>query len=313
MKGWILDVYPGNPGEIVVWIKREDSNAIRFVDKWTPSIFVATDEASDLQSLSKQPFIEQYVSNFRFVEKTEKITDLKKTKVLEINLKDAKKIGDVAQKIERLKTFGTYLIYNADVPPAQTYLYEHDLFPLAFCEVKESSGELEWHLLDDVWSYDYSLPQLRLCRVSVVVDKRGKLPKITDALGSVVVTGNDREIIIEDDSEEKKIVELTRSIRELDPDIIMNSGGDSFLFPYLINRAKVNNIVLSIDRDGSLLKLPARSGVSYFSYGRILFRPSTIRLYGRIHLDLRNTFAWGESDMEGLFELSRICRMPLHT
>ena len=40
MKGWILDLYPGAPGEMVVWLKREDGEAVRLVDRWSPSVFV---------------------------------------------------------------------------------------------------------------------------------------------------------------------------------------------------------------------------------------------------------------------------------
>jgi DNA polymerase, archaea type len=38
-----------------------------------------------------------------------------------------------------------------------------------------------------------------------------------------------------------------------------------------------------------------------------------VKLKGRIHIDISNSFVCAESGLDGFFELSRICRMPLHT
>src|SRR5919204_1020307 len=56
-----------------------------------------------------------------------------------------------------------------------------------------------------------------------------------------------------------------------------------------------------------------KEGTSYFSYGRVYFKPTTVKLHGRIHLDKSNSFVWNESGLHGLYEIARICRMPLHT
>ena len=61
------------------------------------------------------------------------------------------------------------------------------------------------------------------------------------------------------------------------------------------------------------MRLPSKGGTSYFSYGRIHYKPSAMKLCGRIHIDVNTSFAYSEAGFEGLFELSRICRMPLHT
>ncbi len=46
--------------------------------------------------------------------------------------------SSLARKIEKLNKnnkFGNIRLYNVDLPPAQSYFYEHDIFPLAFCHV----------------------------------------------------------------------------------------------------------------------------------------------------------------------------------
>jgi DNA polymerase-2 len=42
------------------------------------------------------------------------------------------------------------------------------------------------------------------------------------------------------------------------------------------------------------------------------YRPSSTQLFGRAHIDKQNSFILDEAGMEGLCEVARICRMPLH-
>lgn len=314
MRGWIVDLYPGNPGEMVVWLKSENGETRRFVDKWTPSIFVASDSVSDLKLLPQRNEVAPHIELWRFASKYEQITDQERSEVLELKVRNAKRVEELARAIERIAPFN-YRIYNADVKPAQTYLYEHDLFPLAYCEVSESGQRLDWKLLDDVWSYHYQLPSLSSTTIEVAVQKQGKIARYTDPIRSIKVGSHDEEIIFESGSEEEKILRLIRTIREIDPDLIFTDGGDTFIFPYLIKRAQANGMAerLSLDRDATTLRLPMKAGRSYFSYGKILFKPSPVKLYGRIHLDTSSSFAFTESGLDGLYELTRVCRMPLHT
>ena len=313
MRGWILDLYPGEPGEMVVWLKLENGQATRLVDHWSPSIFIATDNAVDLGSPLK--IVGSELAWTRVIQKFEKVTDSQRTDVVEARLKDAKKAQQVAGRIERLGPFGTYRLYNADVPPNQSYLYEHDLFPLAYCEVTQTGGALQWDLIDDVWSYDYIVPNLRKVKVEVGITKEGRLARFTDRIETIRLESDADEITIEGESEADKLLGLVKAVRDADPDFVITTDGDTFLFPYLVKRAEANDIGdrLTLDRDGTVLRLPSKGGTSYFSYGRIHYKPSAMKLYGRIHIDANTSFAYSEAGLDGLFELSRICRMPLQT
>src|SRR5918994_361963 len=92
---------------------------------------------------------------------------------------------------------------------------------------------------------------------------------------------------------------------------------DLFPFPHLIYRAEVNNIPLIMGRESIPLKKPDSKGSSYISYGKIYFKPTTTKLLGRIHIDVSNSFFLDEGTngggLHGLYEISRLCRMPLHT
>jgi DNA polymerase elongation subunit (family B) len=313
MRGWILDLYPGNPGEMVVWFKREDGQAVRLVDHWSPSIFIATSSVADLEDPLK-------IMGSEFIwtkptRKFEKVIDTERSDVIEANVMDARKIQQVAGRIERLGPFGAYRLYNVDVPPNQSYLYEHDLFPLAHCEVMQVGDTLQWDLHDNVWAYDYAAPNLRKVKVDVDIMKAGKITLFTDRIGTISLESDAGKVVIDRGSEADKLLELVKTVREADPDFVLSTDGDSFLFPYLIRRAEANNVAdrLTLDRDGTILKLPAKGGTSYFSYGRIHYKPSAMKLCGRIHIDVNTSFAYSEAGFEGLFELSRVCRMPLQT
>ena len=311
MRGWILDLYPGNPGEMVVWLKLENGEAIRLVDRWSPSIFIGADNKSDF-GVPLQILHDDFEWT-RPVHKRERGSDSAESEVVEARLKDARREQQVAGRTERLGPFGTFRVYNADVPPNQTYLYEHDIFPMAFCEVEQDRERLRWELKDSVWEYEYSVPKLRKVRLEVGMEQKGNLPRFSDRVSSISLGSDDGKVVIEGKSEADKLIELMKTIREADPDFVLTGDGDTFLFPYLIKRAEANGLALALDREGTTMKLPSKAGTSYFSYGQIHYKPSAIKLRGRIHIDVNASFAYSEAGFEGLFELSRICRMPLHT
>ena len=313
MRGWILDLYPGAPGEMVVWLKHENGEAVRLVDRWSPSIFVGADNKADFAV--PMHTVREDFEWARTIQRREAVTDPEMSEVLEMKLKDATKAQQVAGRIEKLGPFGAFRLYNADVPPAQGYLYENDLFPLALCEVEQKEGRLQWKLEDDVWAYEYDTPGLRKIKLEVEIAKEGRLPRFTDRLEAVTLESDNGKITVDGAGEADKLLGLVRAIEDADPDFILTSDGDTFLFPYLIRRAQANGLAsrLVLDRDRTTMRLPSKRGTSYFSYGRIHYKPSAVKLRGRVHIDLNTSFAYSEAGFEGLFELSRICRMPLHT
>ncbi|MDG6899790.1 MAG: hypothetical protein JRM91_04845 [Nitrososphaerota archaeon] len=310
-RGWIFDIYPGGPGEMVVWLKTEDGEAVRLTDRWSPSLFVGSNAASDF-AVPVHTLRDEFLWT-RVVRKRETVTSHEWSDVLEVKLADARSARRVAERIERLGPFGTFRIYNADVPPDQGYLYENDLFPLAFCEVMSDGGKLRWTLEDDVWAYDYATPPLRTAKLDVQVAKEGRLPKPTDRIESFTLECDDEPAAIAGQNETEKLLKLAEAVRQADPDVILTDDGDTFLFPYLVRRAEANGVRLSLDRDGAPLKLPSKPGTSYFSYGQIHYKPSATRLRGRAHIDVNASFAYSEGGLDVLFELSRVCRMPIHT
>ena len=332
--GWLFDVYPlGN--KMVIWIKQKDGSSsgnsiVRLEDtNWNYSLYVSADDKSDLVSILKQPEIIEQVKEHEFVLKHERITDNEKSNILKLKLRDPTKALTLAKKIERLDSnFGKLRLYNVDLSPSQLYFYEHDIFPLAFCKAcsnsssssSSSHSKLSWNNKDDAWSVDYQIPDFKTIHMSLnLKNGEGKMmmPQYTDRISSIRIKQQDSDIFeIQSESEADIIENLIKVVKKIDPDFIFTEDGDSFTFPYLIHRAEINNTDLFLGREESIpLRKPTREGTSYFSYGQVYFKPATIKLLGRIHLDKSNSFLVNETaaGLHGLYEIARICRMPLHT
>lgn len=352
--GNILDLYPLND-TMIIWIKeKHNNNIVRVKDEeWNHSIYVASDNKVDLTSLLRHIHSNdktmKLVSYYEFTNKYERITDSQKSEVLRLELSDPTKAITLARNIERFgNIFSKYRLYNVDLPPAQAYLYEHNLFPLALCDIYYDKNNTLKKIInkDNIWSTDYIVPQFRTALIKVNTkndsnsccsnsNNKNKDIRYSNAIKSISISiGNDennnnqynkgsnnnirnKNIEIDSDSEEQILNALEAEISRIDPDFIFTEDGDSFTFPYLIHRAKMNgNKKLSLSRDSMILQSPIKEGTSYFSYGRIYFKPSTTRLYGRIHFDQSNSFELSNETgggLNGLYEISRICRMPLHT
>src|SRR5208283_4015153 len=136
-----------------------------------------------------------------------------------------------------------------------------------------------------------------------------------DPIGEITLSQEEKLVTIDSSDEADGLLKLVDLVCELDPDVILTHGGDSYLFPYLIYRATANKVLdrMILSRDPIPFSFKAPSGNTFFSYGRSFYRASAQRLYGRIHVDNSNTFVLSEADFDGLIEVARTCRVPLHT
>ena len=115
-----------------------------------------------------------------------------------------------------------------------------------------------------------------------------------------------------DGPEDSVLDELASMVRDEDPDVIYTEKGDSFVMPYLQHRASLHGMKLELGREEG--ERTSR-GKSYFTYGRIVYKPPAYKLRGRVHIDREASFIYGESGLPGLIEMSRLshapCRMSL--
>ena len=315
VRGWIFDVYPSNQGEVAVWIIGEDGERIRLVDRFQPKVYISGTQ-EDIERLASTFYRSSHIAWWGFAYKYAHPLDGQKSRVLEVTLKDCRRAAAFTRDILKMGDYLRYEICNCDLHGDRMYLFNNDIFPLAHVEIENGSAGLQYKLLDSVQSNDYSVPPLRVMKLSVEIAKKGKISNFDDPIGKIVVAQANRQVMIDFGDDSDKLLRLTAVVKELDPDIVLTSGGDSYLFPYFIHRATECHVL-----DGFILSrenVPFASktvggGRTYFSYGRTFYRASTVRLFGRVHIDEGNTFALSECGFDGLFEITRICRMPLHT
>ncbi len=314
VRGWILDVYPANVGEVAVWIIGESGERIRFTDKFLPKIYFSGKQ-EDIERLASSFYSNIAIAKWDFAYKYAHPTDTKKSRVLEVTLKDCRKISAFTNNILKMGDYLRYEVHNCDLHGDRTYLFSRDLFPLALVEVEAEKSSLKFTLQDSVESLNYIIPPLRIMKLSVEVAKAGKLANFQDPLSKILVAQAENLFAIESGEEKEKLLQLVTAVKELDPDIIVTAGGDSYILPYLIQRATANNVLAEfiLSRDNVPFTPKIAPGRTFFSYGRTFYKAPTLRLFGRIHMDTHNTFVLSEADFDGLVEIARTCRMPLHT
>ncbi|HEV2119931.1 MAG TPA: DNA polymerase domain-containing protein [Candidatus Bathyarchaeia archaeon] len=306
--GWILDLYH-RPGQMVIWLKKTDGSCVRLTDPWKPKIHIGG-SFRDLLDLACRPGLEDAT----VIEMYEKAGDRERSRVLEVEVDGDQEALGLAKKLEQYGRYSKFRFYDVDVPSPQMYLYRKNLFPLAFVEAEETSRGISWTLKDSRESIDYELPLLRQIDLEINTEKTRKIRSFNDKLASVHFTRDEEEILAIDSGDETdKILGLVEAFSAEDPDVVVTSGGDSFIFPYLARRAQELGILdqLILGRDISPLRVYEVQGHSYFSYGKILYRETAARLLGRLHVDQKNAYVSADCGLEGLFEVSRTCIMPI--
>jgi len=294
---------------MIVWLKKKDGSCVRLTDPWKPKIRVGG-SYRDLVDLACRPGLENAI----FVEMYEKAGDRERSRVLEVEVEGDREAVGLARKLEQVGRYSKFRFYDIDIPSPQMYLYHKGLFPLAFVEAEETSRGVNWTLKDSRESIDYQLPPLREIELQIKTEKIRKVRSFEDKLSSVHLTRDKNETLAIDSGDEvDKILGLVQAFRAEDPDVIVTHGGDSFIFPYLARRAQELGILdqLILGRDISPLRVYEVQGHSYFSYGKILYRETAARLLGRLHVDQRNAYVSADCGLEGLFEVSRTCIMPI--
>lgn len=352
MTGGLFDIYHLDD-KIILWIKVKDSETVKRLEyAWTPSIYIASEQKSELLYLTDDKFIQSLISDYQFEYKYEDpgFTKQPINEVLKLFLKNSFDLLKLARYIEKLsKTFGHYRLYNVDISPEQSFMYEKEIYTLQSINVKEKIEGLDSHCSfqlikdsdDDIGSFNYIIPNFRFLSFDIVSEQKSIANDFRDKILKItMLVFNKHNSIIEqfsiaEVSEFETILAFCYEVNRLDPDIIITTGGDQLLFPHLFYRAKANGIEIqllsSLSRERNIRYLlkknkslmdriktskttgayDSSSATSYVSYGKVYFKPRPFYLYGRIHIDLNNSFIYKDNGLDGLTEISRICRIPL--
>ncbi|HDJ66137.1 MAG TPA: hypothetical protein ENF33_00265, partial [Nitrososphaeria archaeon] len=299
MRGYLLDINPSGKDEVILWVKRLDGRVVSHRIKWMPKIYVH----GPLENLVKLGRLISQRYFVDFVERSVKPGSPPET-VLEIKVPFGGK-RRLANLILDLGNHQLFHIYNVDLPSMQEFLYQHELHPTALIDLSDHGFEV----LDSVEDIDYDLSWIKTAHLDAEVRASSIASRFSDRLKEIIIEINGERIVL-DGSEDGILESLTKTLDDLDVDVIITDGGDSFLLPYLHYRAHVNCVRLRLgrSRDPRMFK-PSPS--TYFSYGRVYCRFRGFKLRGRIHIDSSNSMLYGETGLEGLIEVSRVARIPV--
>ncbi len=342
MNGWLFDIYH-QKDRMILWIKERKGNVKRLEYLWSPSIYVTSDLKSKLVDLVGNNEISSLIKECQFEYKFEypssvTVDKRKRNVTLRLTLSDSVQILNLAKRIEKLSIrFGYYRLYNVDISPEQSFLYEKDLYPLGLYNIEEirSTESVRTNIYqivndknDDIDSFEYIIPNFKFLSFELISERKSIGNDLEDRILKIKIISFEKDNVIKEEfsiSEENEletILEFAYEINRMDPDIILTKGGDQFLFPHLLHRAKANKIenqlLINLNRESNLeyllkknklfpnksIRSNGLSSTSYISYGKVYFKPRPFFLYGRIHIDVNNSFIYRDNGLEGLAELS---------
>ncbi len=304
MKGWVLDTYADHERDLMdLWIIDGSGKRSMIAHRFHPEIKVAGNR-EDLVNLDRylkdMDGLKEVVRENGYLD----VQDRHPRDHLRIIISRYSMMMDIAKDIEAFGNYRDYSLFNVDLRLPTRYLYEHGIFPLAKVQVANGYKLLE----NGDWGTN-PLPPLKAKVLHVIPEQKGPVPRMTDPIRSVKV--GDMELSGE--KEDRMIMAVVEELKRTDPDLVLTYGGDTFVLPYLYERALVNDLgpYLKLDRSGRRFRAPVKTGRSYFTYGQVRYKPPYYPLKGRIHIDLENSFLVREGGLIGVALLSRMSLLPL--
>lgn len=299
--GWIFDAYPVFEG-MRVWAVLVDGRRVTFVDPWRAPFVVdgsSWGQARPLLAAARTPMeISPREGTDLYSEKCRSGWEVRVAPPVH---------GALVKKLKRAGV----LLYNADFHLVQHYHYERGHFPLAFGAFDFDADRLNsFSLQDDLWSVDFSLPPLRFLHVALAGSEfSGAVNPTHASRGGLVLQYEGLTHVLEGDPAQQ-IESLDRRIREWDPDVLSTDWGDSYLVPHLLKWSIKMKQPLTLSRDPSR-GVSGQQGRSFMTYGQMIYQSGAHYLFGRWHLDLKNSFYFRECGWEGLYEIARIAKIPV--
>jgi len=221
----------------------------------------------------------------------------KPIRVLKVESSNVKLINEALAKLSRSRYVDKVL--EDDLRASTHYLLEKQIKPCNWVEVSAEYGGIEgvrvdkiYRIIGDFRTIDTAIPRLRILAFHVYpLSRFGSPNPDIDPIAVITVGTSDGHIeqYTIDDGEKTILLKFIDFIDEYDPDIIVGFESNRVYWPFINRRASINNIKLSIGRDG---------GSPHTSvYGHI-------SIPGRVNLDLydfvEDLYEVKSKDIEGL-------------
>jgi DNA polymerase-2 len=305
LDGWLLSVYADETDGAVVWLLGEAGERYRLTQPFETTFYVSGEEErlrdirAELQKRGSPP---------KMTFQTRQDLYKGMLPVLAIQVENP-----VAQQklFQRMKnTFKWVRYFDAEIPFPIRYGVVKKVFPMGRCHVRIDHRDriLAIEALDSPWDTVYDLPPLRTLTIEPGADPQHATPTRLDVQYDDVLTTLSL-------SDEPGLLEgLQRILDAYDPDVIFARWGDGWLFPFLIESARRHGIEFNPSRDARQ-KYRSIQESTFESYGSIYFRAQQTHLFGRWHIDPKNsTMDMGfKFSMRSAIEMARVTGVDVQT
>jgi DNA polymerase elongation subunit (family B) len=200
--------------------------------------------------------------------------------------------------------------FDTDILPVHRYFLEMDLYPLAKINIGYNLlGNLFIHVLSNrLKETKTTLPPFSAILLST---PRGRFTPMGKE-NPLEISFSESEKIVCNTNNSETLEILNKVLHDRDPDLIFTHSGDEQILPTLFAWSRTTNISLSLDRDSvRVIRKGEIRKKSFFSYGRAIAKTTPFPLFGRLHIDRGVSFFYLESELEGIFEMSRFSRLTL--
>ena len=296
--GWLFDLYAQKNG-VVVWLIGEDHKPRSFTQPFSIT-FYAGGPFHRLRQLWK--YLRGRAVHLRRTQRRDLYEGIKD--VLEVNVQSPDSFHELFEEIHL--RFPDLFYYDIDIPLILRYAARYGVFPLGRCTIQVKQGWVISSIssLDTPRELDPKLPDLRVLEIKPDVDPSHSMP------GHLAVHFDRFKYCLSLSNPRMLLSSLNAVLLQYNPDVILTSYGDSWLFSYLETISKETGIPFNPNRD------PARSihrkkEISFVNYGKAHYRSEQIHLFGRWHIDDRNCMTYGDYRLPGAIEQARVTGLPV--
>jgi len=307
--GYLFDIYH-TENKIYIWTKNEAGNTRLFFDHYYPTIY-ARGTPDLLRKLVKRFYELDALAEIPTFDEKILFYENRKVQVLKLVISRPSLLPKITSKLYAL--YGKFDIYHSDIEVPISYMVDHGIFPLCKLEIESEEIEngnkiIKIHSLSKISDLEYEVPALKI--MSLSLEKSQRIPIEQNSLS---IELSNSSYMIRNKSPLEILKQINVIFEKEDPDIVLTAYGDQVIFPYLFTHAQRLRFPTAFDRDRTapIRRQIQTKGSSFNTYGAMIFRAPSYPLFGRWHIDSRNSFVFKEADLLGIIELSRLSRLPI--
>ncbi|MDH5505837.1 MAG: hypothetical protein OEZ02_01285 [Anaerolineae bacterium] len=305
LSGWVLSVYPDEEDGAVIWLLGDDGGRHRLTQPFKTTFYVGGERQ---RLVTVEEFLAQLAEPPELARTLRR--DLYKGELPVLAIQAENPIAQRKLFYLLQRKFRQIRYYDANIPFPIRYGVAQGIFPMAKCRVWVAGEQRiqEIEALDSPWDIEYGMPPIRTMTIRPDCDPKHAMPT------HLRVQAGENEWTLEIGDGRRLLGAIDAMLQDHDPDLILAAWGDGWLFPYLMETAKKFGVDFNPNRD--LRKKPLiKAEMTFESYGSIYHRASQTHLYGRWHIDAKNsTMDMGFNfSLHSAIEMARVTNVSVQT